>query len=141
MDVICIFRKDITTFTIKINHMIKMILCFTAKIHTHTHTNLQTNKPSAQMLEKRKDKQIQDLEHKNESLQQEMSVKRHTNIDTIQDFEDTYYHRGLIVLDDLEKEGYYTFHCNICEYAFWEGASKCYEDQQAHQQHCLQPFR
>eukprot|EP01083_Nonionella_stella_P147962 467657_1 len=107
----------------------------------HTHTNLQTNKPSAQMLEKRKDKQIQDLEHKNESLQQEMSVKRHTNIDTIQDFEDTYYHRGLIVLDDLEKEGYYTFHCNICEYAFWEGASKCYEDQQAHQQHCLQPFR
>eukprot|EP01083_Nonionella_stella_P175415 610771_1 len=50
MDVICIspkdtVPKDITTTTIEIDHMIKMILYFTVKIDTHM--SLQSNKPNA----------------------------------------------------------------------------------------------
>eukprot|EP01083_Nonionella_stella_P178069 627938_1 len=56
------------------------------------------------------------LQYINESLQQEMNVKRHGNMDTMDCLEDRYYHRGLIALDDPEKEGYYAFQSNILIY-------------------------
>eukprot|EP01083_Nonionella_stella_P198943 730003_1 len=61
VDVICISCKDITTFTIKTDHMIKMRLYFTAKIHIHM--NLQSNKPSAQMLKRKENESKQKRRH------------------------------------------------------------------------------
>eukprot|EP01084_Bolivina_argentea_P005034 9526_1 len=48
---ICICCKDITTFTIKIDHMIKRRLYFTTPRSMHIHMNLQTNQANAKQKE------------------------------------------------------------------------------------------
>eukprot|EP01083_Nonionella_stella_P049060 130852_1 len=77
---------------------------------------------------KHKDKQIKELKDKNKSL----NAIRYSNMDTLNAVSDRYYHRGLLVENDTERDGYYSFHCAVCDYAFFDGKHLCYEDKDEH---------